>query len=351
MPPVGADEISQLLDALNNADSRTRRAGVPVVEIPEAEEKRPAPKKTTGNLRLTGNIQPVDIVSPPPSAPSPEKSAEQSIAKASDAADTAGFVLPELESLVSFEEGTAQPPRGREWVPGETPVKKKGKVKAPPKEKARVSDWTTGNLVYLIIAVFAVAAYVFFYIIRPGLKESGAVASSAKSVTSATKSVLQTATEKIEVAKAAASAASAVVADAVDGVTKKISSAVSSEKDEPAKAADEVAEEVPEIVIPDSKYLPPWMKKDDVAGDEKKEVVIKVPEVIDSPEVKEWPELKVSAVLAGGTRGGALVNGAVVSVGEATADGPVLKSVSKQAAVFEWDGETRTFFVNAKPEK
>ena len=83
----------------------------------------------------------------------------------------------------------------------------------------------------------------------------------------------------------------------------------------------------------------------------KKEVVIKVPEVIDSPEVKEWPELKVSAVLAGGTRGGALVNGAVVSVGEATADGPVLKSVSKQAAVFEWDGETRTFFVNAKPEK
>ena len=78
--------------------------------------------------------------------------------------------------------------------------------------------------------------------------------------------------------------------------------------------------------------------------------MIPVPAVVDVPESRPWPALKVTAVIGSGARGSVLVNGAVVSVGEETEAGPVLKSVSRQAAVFEWDGERRTIFVSSRED-
>ncbi len=124
------------------------------------------------------------------------------------------------------------------------------------------------------------------------------------------------------------------------------------EDDGPATpASPEPASDAPKSV---SKFAPPWARKDvpaqPVEQKPKEEVVIDVPTAVDVPEVREWPELKVTAVIGSGKRGSVLVNGNVVSVGEELEEGPVLKSVSRQAAVFEWDGDRRTIFVSAKNE-
>ncbi len=126
------------------------------------------------------------------------------------------------------------------------------------------------------------------------------------------------------------------------------------EDDDPAEGATAAA--IPPAVEepkPASKYAPPWARKDTPAQPEEekpKEVVIEVPAAVDVPEVREWPELKVTAVIGSGKKGSVLVNGTVVSVGEELEEGPVLKAVSRQAAVFEWDGDRRTIYVSSKNE-
>ena len=104
---------------------------------------------------------------------------------------------------------------------------------------------------------------------------------------------------------------------------------------------------------PASKFAPPWERKAPQKEPEKpkvEEIVLEVPAAVDVPEVREWPELRVTAVIGSGTKGSVLVNGNVVSVGEELEEGPVLKAVSRQAAVFEWDGDRRTIFVSSKGE-
>lgn len=98
-----------------------------------------------------------------------------------------------------------------------------------------------------------------------------------------------------------------------------------------------------------SKFVPPWLRKHEPAK-ESESTTIAVPEAVDTPEAKEWPILKVKAVVGAGDKGSALVNDSVISVGEELEEGPTLKSISRQAAVFEWDGETRTIFVSSKTE-
>ena len=127
------------------------------------------------------------------------------------------------------------------------------------------------------------------------------------------------------------------------------------EDDEPVEGASAVATPpAAEPAKPVSKFAPPWARKDTpaqpVAEEKPKEVVIDVPAAVDTPEVREWPELRVTAVIGSGKRGSVLVNGTVVSVGEELEEGPVLKSVTRQAAVFEWDGDRRTIFVSSKSE-
>ena len=126
------------------------------------------------------------------------------------------------------------------------------------------------------------------------------------------------------------------------------------EDDEPVEGASAAAP-VEEPAKPASKFAPPWARKDTPAQPvavekPKEEVVIDVPAAVDVPEVREWPELKVTAVIGSGKKGSVLVNGTVVSVGEELEEGPVLKSVSRQAAVFEWDGDRRTIYVSSKNE-
>ncbi|MBQ6246969.1 MAG: hypothetical protein IJK04_08895 [Kiritimatiellae bacterium] len=126
------------------------------------------------------------------------------------------------------------------------------------------------------------------------------------------------------------------------------------EDNDPAEGASAAA--IPPAVEepkPASKYAPPWARKDTPAQPEEekpKEVVIEVPAAVDVPEVREWPELRVTAVIGSGKKGSVLVNGTVVSVGEELEEGPVLKSVTRQAAIFEWDGDRRTIYVSSKSE-
>ena len=115
-------------------------------------------------------------------------------------------------------------------------------------------------------------------------------------------------------------------------------------------------DEAPVVAAPEqpaSKFAPPWERKAPQKEPEKpkvEEIVLEVPAAVDVPEVREWPELRVTAVIGSGTKGSVLVNGNVVSVGEELEEGPVLKAVSRQAAVFEWDGDRRTIFVSSKVE-
>ena len=78
-------------------------------------------------------------------------------------------------------------------------------------------------------------------------------------------------------------------------------------------------------------------------------------------EPVKWPSIKVTAIIGGGAEGSALVNGEVVSVGYRLDNGALLRSVEPQSATFEYQGETKRFFVsrpsrrkppeNAKPGK
>ena len=126
------------------------------------------------------------------------------------------------------------------------------------------------------------------------------------------------------------------------------------EDDDPAEdasaTANPSASEQPKSV---SKFAPPWARKDTSGQpmeEKPKEIVIEVPADVDVPEVREWPELRVTAVIGSGKKGSVLVNGNVVSVGEELEEGPVLKSVTRQAAIFEWDGDRRTIYVSSKAE-
>ena len=120
-------------------------------------------------------------------------------------------------------------------------------------------------------------------------------------------------------------------------------------QDQPAQPAKEEA-------APQSKFAPPWARKapdpsqSQALEPQKVEEPVEVQAAVDVPEVREWPVLKVTAVIGSGKKGSVLVNGTVISVGEELEEGPVLKSVSRQAAVFEWDGDTRTIFVSSKTD-
>lgn len=74
------------------------------------------------------------------------------------------------------------------------------------------------------------------------------------------------------------------------------------------------------------------------------------PEEKPASPAPQWPKIEVYAVIIQGSGGTALVNGSVLSIGEATPDGAVLRAVAPQRATFEWNGERRVFYTVAAPK-
>ncbi len=309
-----------------------------------------------GTVRLTGNQ--TDAAKTPSPAPSSETQTAPAVAK---------------------DEKTA--PK----------VKKQRRRKAPkPKYRTGGQDpWA--SVVFVILVILVVLLYVGFFIVRPKIiaarsatqsapatvetvkpasrkpvaktkpagqvKPSGKTASPAKTPKPPTGKTSQPGGTK----DAQPSSATAATKGPQGGVAKPapvtdngLGEVDVPEDDEPVEGSAAAAP-VEEPSKPASKFAPPWARKDTpvqpVAVEKpKEEVVIDVPAAVDVPEVREWPELKVTAVIGSGKKGSVLVNGTVVSVGEELEEGPVLKSVSRQAAVFEWDGDRRTIYVSSKNE-
>ena len=61
-----------------------------------------------------------------------------------------------------------------------------------------------------------------------------------------------------------------------------------------------------------------------------------------------WPEIVVSATVGSGTRGSALINGVLLTVGEETNEGLLLEKIEPRAAILSYRGETRRFAVGKR---
>ena len=268
--------------------------------------------------------------------------------------------------------------------------KKQRRRKAPRPQRHRSGQDPWASVVFVILVILVVLLYVGFFIVRPKIiaarsatqsapatvetakpaarkpvakpKPMGQVKPSGTTVPSAKPQKTPTGkTGKPEGTKDAQTPLATATAKVPQGGVAKPAPVTDNglgevdvpEDDAPVEGAA-VAIPVEEPVKPASKFAPPWARKDTpaqpVAEEKPKEVVIDVPAAVDVPEVREWPELKVTAVIGSGKKGSVLVNGTVVSVGEELEEGPVLKSVSRQAAVFEWDGDRRTIYVSSKNE-
>ena len=271
----------------------------------------------------------------------------------------------------------------------EKPAPKEGKPrrkKAPRPRRSNGGQDPWASIVFLLLVILVVLLYVGFFIVRPKIIAARAAAQPAPTQKEPAKPLARKPAAKPKPAvpvkpsekKAPSPGKPKAVADkpvaqpSPAGATAKIpqdgeaaSATVTDsglgevdvpEDDEPVE--NTTAEATPaapsgEPVKPASKFAPPWARKDtpeQPAEEKPKEVVIEVPATVDVPEVREWPELRVTAVIGSGKKGSVLVNGTVVSVGEELEEGPVLKSVTRQAAVFEWDGDRRTIYVSSKSE-
>ena len=378
-PSAGTVRLSPAKTAMHGA---IRLTGDPTA-VPKTEKhgtvrltgNQPEAAKTEkhGTVRLTGNQT---------EAAKTEKhgtvrlTGNQDAAAKSEATPSAPAVQL---SPVPVEEEKPAPPQGK----GKARRKKAPKAK---KSSERKSD-SLASIVFLLLVILVIVLYVGFFMVRPKILAARAAAQPAPAPSS-------------EPAKPAARKPFAKPAPVAKdqpaprpvpaAVTPKTAAAKSDQPEpeagtgKPQPSADVVAktplenvsvgggggevdvpeddgpppqpspEPVSELSKPVSKFAPPWVRKDastqSGAEEPKEEVVIDVPATIDVPEVREWPELRVTAVIGSGKKGSVLVNGNVVSVGEELEEGPVLKAVSRQAAVFEWDGDRRTIYVSSKNE-
>ncbi len=267
------------------------------------------------------------------------------------------------------------------------PVRKK----APRRRRSNGGQDPWASVVFLILVILVVLLYVGFFIVRPKIiaarptaqpaptqkepakplarkpaarpksavktKHSGETAPSAgnpKAVADKPVQAADTPDTQAPTASTSARASQKGVASTGAIMDEGLGEVDIPEDDDSAEGASTAA--IPSAVEepkPVSKFAPPWARKNtpEQSVEEKpKETVIEVPADVDVPEVREWPELKVTAVIGSGKKGSVLVNGTVVSVGEELEEGPVLKSVTRQAAIFEWDGDRRTIYVSSKSE-
>ena len=301
-----------------------------------------------------------------------------------DVAKTASSAPAPATQATSATQATPAPVKDETTEPKE---KKKHRRKSPkPRQRSGGQDpWA--SVVFVILVILVVLLYVGFFIVRPKIiaarsatqpapapvetakpvaRKPVAKPKPASPVKPPGKTVPSAKTQKTPIGKtsqpedAQPPAAPAPAKAPQGGVTKPapvtdngLGEVDVPEDDEPVEGAVATAP-VEEPAKPASKFAPPWARKDTpaqpVVEEKPKEVVIDVPAAVDVPEVREWPELKVTAVIGSGKKGSVLVNGTVVSVGEELEEGPVLKAVSRQAAVFEWDGDSRTIYVSSKNE-
>ena len=283
----------------------------------------------------------------------------------------------------------AEPVVAKDEKPAPKAERPRRKKAAKPRRSNGGQDpWA--SVVFLLLVILVVLLYVGFFIVRPKIVAARSAAQSAPASAESVKpgrkpmakprptvkvkpsaspassvdkpktgtvkpaqTTGKTSAPTVSPAETAARSDGAAAAGAVtDNGLGEVDVPEDDESAEGAAAATPAPSEEP--VKPVSKFAPPWARKDTPAKpvEEKpeEEVVIEVPAAVDVPEAREWPELKVTAVIGSGNKGSVLVNGIVVSVGEELEEGPVLKSVSRQAAIFEWDGDRRTIYVSSKSE-
>ena len=80
-------------------------------------------------------------------------------------------------------------------------------------------------------------------------------------------------------------------------------------------------------------------------GDSKTTPAVVPPE---PPAILEWPAIELTAIVGGGTRGSALINGDLLTVGEENVDGVTLVKIESQAALLQFNGQQRRFTVKKK---
>ena len=367
---AGPESVPAVTDPAKTAKHGTVRLGGATTD----------PKKTTkhGTVRLTGNQT--------EAAKTAKHGTVRLTGNQTDAAKTASSATApaaQTAPVAAKDEKNA------------TKEGKRHRKKAPKTRRSNGGQDPWASVVFLILVILVVLLYVGFFILRPkiiaaraasppvqsepakpvarkpAVKPKPAVQTKPSGKTSTSPSVVkpksvadtpgQTSdkpgvqTPSDGVAATAPQKGTGATAPVTDNGLGEVDVP---EDDEPVVGADNTvskpAAPSEEPAKPASKFAPPWARKDTPAqpAEEKpkEEVVIEVPAAVDVPEVREWPELKVTAVIGSGKKGSVLVNGTVVSVGEELEEGPVLKSVTRQAAVFEWDGDSRTIYVSSKSE-
>ena len=276
---------------------------------------------------------------------------------------------------------TAPPPPQAETE--KTPQSKKGassKAEAEKTGKSRpIKSKSPASLVVLLLLFLVLFLYVGFFILKPqffavGTSPQPSAAVPAEPATKAKPKATPKAQAKPKNADAVAEPSPTgerppPAADTAQDVGQvdipEDDDTAPAKADEAAKTEGATEAEAPqdhpeqpakEEAAPQSKFAPPWARKAPDPSEaqaqepQKEEEPVEVQAAVDVPEAREWPVLKVTAVIGSGKKGSVLVNGTVISVGEELEEGPVLKSVSRQAAIFEWDGDTRTIFVSSKSD-
>ncbi len=368
--PGGPDIVPAATDAAKTAKHGTVRL--------TGNQTEAAKTAKHGTVRLTGNQT--------EAAKTAKHGTVRLTGNQTDPAKTAS------SALANATQTAPVPAKDENAVPKE---KKQRRRKAPKPQRYNGGQDPWASVVFVILVILVVLLYVGFFIVRPKIiaarsatqsapataetakpaarkpvakpKPAGQVKPSGKTAPSAKTQKTPTGkTSQPEGTKDAQPPSANETANAPQGSVTKPAPVMDDglgevdipEDDEPVEgsaAAAPSAAPVEEPAKPASKFAPPWARKDTPAqpvAEEKpkEEVVIDVPAAVDVPEVREWPELKVTAVIGSGKKGSVLVNGTVVSVGEELEEGPVLKAVSRQAAVFEWDGDRRTIYVSSKNE-
>ncbi len=353
----------------------------------------PDPKTATGHVRLTG--------SQTDAAKTAKHGTVRLTGNQTDAAKTAKHGTVRLTGNQAEATQTEKTPAPRQEDAGKTPLAKEEAAEAETANAVNLKSRTVkssspASLVVLLLLILVLLLYLGFFIVRPTFGTVRMPVSAPASPKGGRPSPAATVKPALPV-EGRPSPAAATVKPAAPAEEQPPPTVATAEEASPtggrssptAAATDGAGEvDVPEDedaatakaevategvstaappqeqpaqppsgeAAPQSKFAPPWARKAPDPAEakapesQKEEEPVEVQQAVDIPEVREWPPLKVTAVIGSGKKGSVLVNGTVISVGEELEEGPVLKSVSRQAAVFEWDGDTRTIFVSSKSD-
>ena len=337
---------------------------VPAPKPPEMPPpgKSPEPNEDGGVFSLDDFVLPEvtsEPLPPPTSAPGPQNPPALSPDETVSPVPPPAAVEPEGEK-------PAEPPE--KDSDDELPAK----VKRPPKKAKKVrqgrvkaSPGNHQNALVLLIAVVVIAIYgLVFYsteIFAFFGKKGGVALPSVPNVSSVTKKVSKTIKKALPahqdkaVPDATAEVDNRSGAPAVLPGAKAISNAKTVVSNVNARIAVSNENAFSSKVPGPEKQLPVDKEQLKNHGEKTKKIFPPEGTVLEGIEIVptntvfvEWPDIMVTGILGRGKEGGAIINDELVSIGEPCSAGPVLKDVAPMKATFEWNGDTRDYFLNTK---